>query len=514
MNSKLDVLRGIQIPQILHLPPGVVSLDAATEAIELAESCGLILDDSQCITLQAGMGERADHKWAAFEVTDIEPRQSGKNDTIAVREMYGLFIAGDMLQIHTAHEAATANESFLRMEALISNNSELKAQVQRFRYGNGDHAVELKSGGRLQYKTRTGGGARGFAGASLLVYDEALFLAAKHVSASLATLARGKTRAHNPQAWMASSAALSTSTFMWTARKRALLGNGGVMYTGQPGTGGRFAYVEHTAEQVSIVDGKFQSNRLQLDPTDRRLWAMANPAMNHPEHGISEEFIENEQRLQSADLPGWMRERLGVFDPLEEDEEVDNGIPVADWNALVDTRSQLVGDVVIALDVNPDRTAAAFGIATRRADGLGHVEVVAARTGTGWVAAEAKALSTANNCPILLVPSAPAGGLTAELVKAGVPIEEVSAGDYQKACGALADAVQNRTIRHHGQPELVAAITGARKRVSGDSWAWSRINSTVDISPLVAVTLAHGAIPTPQADYRLVDLDDYVEDDD
>lgn len=86
-------------------------------------------------------------------------------------------------------------------------------------------------------------------------------LQAKHVSASLATLARGKKRAsHNPQMWAASSAALGTSSFLWALRKRALLGNGGHMFTGEPGSGGRLAYVEHTAEQIEIVNGKVKSN--------------------------------------------------------------------------------------------------------------------------------------------------------------------------------------------------------------------------------------------------------------
>jgi hypothetical protein len=37
------------------------------------------------------------------------------------------------------------------------------------------------------------------------------------------------------------------------------------------------------------------------------------------------------------------------------------------------------------------------------------------------------------------------------------------------------------------------ALAGARRRRLGDAWAWDRRDSTVDISPLVAATLArHG----------------------
>ena len=37
------------------------------------------------------------------------------------------------------------------------------------------------------------------------------------------------------------------------------------------------------------------------------------------------------------------------------------------------------------------------------------------------------------------------------------------------------------------------AIRGAKSRPLGDQWAWSRKSSSVDISPLVAATLALGA---------------------
>jgi hypothetical protein len=51
------------------------------------------------------------------------------------------------------------------------------------------------------------------------------------------------------------------------------------------------------------------------------------------------------------------------------------------------------------------------------------------------------------------------------------------------------------TLRHRGRPELDAAVAGAEQRIVSDSWLWSRKNSSVDISPLVAVTLAAAQAP-------------------
>jgi hypothetical protein len=66
----------------------------------------------------------------------------------------------------------------------------------------------------------------------------------------------------------------------------------------------------------------------------------------------------------------------------------------------------------------------------------------------------------------------------------------VTAREYAQACGGFFDAVDNRELRHLNTPELLAAVRGAVKRPLGEAWAWDRKNTHVDISPLVAATLA------------------------
>jgi hypothetical protein len=46
------------------------------------------------------------------------------------------------------------------------------------------------------------------------------------------------------------------------------------------------------------------------------------------------------------------------------------------------------------------------------------------------------------------------------------------------------------SLRHLGQPELALAVDGARKRKVGEAWLWHRRDTSVDISPLQALTLA------------------------
>ena len=133
MTSLLAERLGVQKPQIVHLPPDVVSLAAAEEAIELADRYGLAdgfpLDESQKFTLRAALGEREDGSWAAATVGDFEPRQNGKNDTCAARELAGLILFGERLLIHTAHEFPTANEAFLRLVSVFENWDDLRRRT-------------------------------------------------------------------------------------------------------------------------------------------------------------------------------------------------------------------------------------------------------------------------------------------------------------------------------------------------------------------------------------------------
>jgi hypothetical protein len=189
MTSQLVERLGVQVPQIQHLPPDVHSLDAATEAIELANAYGVCsggpLSEAQQFTLRAALGERRDGTWAAATVADFKGRQGGgKSDTIAARELAGLVLFDEQLIIHTAHEFPTANESFLRLVAVFEAWDDLRKRVSRIRYANGEQGIEFLSGQRLKYRARTGGSGRGFAKADLVVYDEAQHLMQEHIAAS------------------------------------------------------------------------------------------------------------------------------------------------------------------------------------------------------------------------------------------------------------------------------------------------------------------------------------------
>jgi hypothetical protein len=463
------VLLGVQTPQIVHLPPDVHSLAAATECIDLASSFGLHLDESQQFTIRAGMGERLDGSWAASDVVDIEARQNGKGDTMIARQMFGLFLAHEELQIATAHEFPTANESFLRLVAWIEGCDELRRKVLRVRYANGEQGVEMRDGCRLKYRARTGGGGRGFAGVSTIYYDEALYLLATHMAASGPALATY----WNGQTWYASSGGLRSSQIMHQLRRRALKGDAG-----------RLAYCEHTAEVVSLDDaGRLIS--VAPDPDDRDAWARANPTLGDR---ISEETIEGERGRYPVDV--FMRERLTVWDA--EEGEQDRVWPSDVWAAVcpVDARGVPTvpdpsGPVWIGVDQSPAGTLAAVAVA-----GGGSVRMVEPRpTPLTLVDTVVRLSAGLANAPVVLNPAGPAGWMLPDLAKAGVPVIEVTGKELRQACGFLFAAVAGARVRVVRNPSLDAAVMGAMMLPQGDAWVWGRKGSA-DVCPLYAMTLA------------------------
>ena len=131
-----------------------------------------MLDDWQAWVLEMSLAEQDDGLHSAFEVGVEVGRQNGKGSIMEARQLAGLFLLGEQLQVHTAHEFRTTFEHFLRITRLIESAPALDKKVMRIRRGAGEQAVELKSGERLRFIARSSGGGRGFSGDTVYL-DEA-----------------------------------------------------------------------------------------------------------------------------------------------------------------------------------------------------------------------------------------------------------------------------------------------------------------------------------------------------
>jgi hypothetical protein len=238
----------------------------------------------------------------------------------------------------------------------------------------------------------------------------------------------------------------------------------------------RLAYFEWAAAQ----------SLESLDPDDRDGWARANPALGVR---ITTEFVESEQRAMQPKT--FAVERLGVGDwPDSHGEDADR-ISGEQWGACLDPDSQPSRLECVAFDVRPDRSGATIAAAGTLEDGRRFVRVLAHGAGTGWVSSRLEAIVERHEPAAILVDErSPAAALIAKLENAGIELTAVNGSEYAAACGSFYDSVMQRTVLHAGEPELTAAVRGAARRPLGDAWAWSRKSSIVDISPLVAATLA------------------------
>lgn len=466
-------MRGHQRPRV-ESRPGQVASSAGREAVDLARAAGLVLDPWQEHVLEHSLGERADGKWAAFEVGLIVSRQNGKGSILEARELAGLFLLGEKLIVHSAHEFSTSLEALNRLEALIKGTPEFEKRLKRVSRAHGEEGIELKTGQRVRFRTRTKSGGRGLS-ADCVVLDEAMILPETAVGALMPTLSARP----NPQIWYTGSAVDQQvhdhGLVLTRLRNRGIAGDDE-----------RLAFFEWSA------DGDIADAARIAD--DRDAWQQANPALGYR---IDPEFVAMERR--SMDLRTFATERLGVGDYPQLDRDDGDAIRLEAWDALADEASSIDGPLVLAFDIRPDRGAGAIAAAGKRPTDGRHVEVIEHRSGTGWIASRLKDLTGRHRVrKIVLAGRSPAAALVADLkdLHLGVPIEELSTSEEADAYGQLHDAVSQGTVHHLGTEEVRAALRGAKRRPVGDAHVWSRKSSAVDISPLVAVTLAHSAAST------------------
>lgn len=470
-------------PSLVALPPAAASLDEAFAAIELWEFYKKRkLDDGQRLDVYVMMATRADGLWAAGVTGHEKPRQSGKGDAIEVVEFWGLTQRCERI-LHTIHDAVLlATETQSRMLSLFEH-PDLRRLKSRAWKGTGQQMIEMRAGGIIWYRTRTGAGGRGVDEVDRLVIDEAQHAEQQHLNSITPTQAVSA----NPQLNVLGTGAIEgKSAWWWTLRKQAKLAER------DPGA---FGWVGYSAQRWD-VDANGQVTLEEVDPHDRSLWWSTIPGLVAGR--VSVDFLERELKVLGP--VGFAQEYLCVWAPPVD--LLNTGpISVERWSSLTDGQSISVSNERLALDVTPDRSWSTIGIAGTRADGLDHVGIRHREPGYGWVVARAKQLTDGHGCRLTVVKGSPAEPFVADLEAAGVPVDVMSSHDYALACQRFVDAVNamEPPIRHRGNPDHVAAIAAAQVKPFGDGgFVFSRRSSTADLTPLTTAAVAWAApVPAP-----------------
>lgn len=200
-------------------------------------------------------------------------------------------------------------------------------------------------------------------------------------------------------------------------------------------------------------------------------------------------------------LPALRAERAELEDPefrraygnVKTSRKGERVIPADLWDAVQDPSASPDGPVTFAIDVNNDRSSAAISVSDGEC-----VEVIEHHPGVGWVEDEAvkrmKDLVGTWKGEVVVDGGGPAASVADDLEDAGVTVRRLTSAEVAAACGRMYDDIADGKVRVRpsSQP-LDEAVAGLVTRTLGDRFVWSRKDSTADVTPFMAATLAYGA---------------------
>lgn len=424
---------------------------------------------------------RPDGRFRFRTVLVLVARQNGKTSIVEVKNLWKMFVLGVPLVIGTAQNLDISEESWDKAVEIVESIPELAAEVKHVDKTNGKKALKLASGPRWKIAAASRKGGRGLSGDDVNL-DE---LREHHTWEAWGAVTKTTMARANAQVWAFSNAGDDRSIVLndLQAKGRAAAANPADLSLG--------LFEWSVPDDVKCDCGRPDDQHTTgCRLADRRLWAMANPSLGYT---VTEEALAS--ALATDPDPVFRTECLCQRVPdMTPDWSV---ISERSWRSLVAgaPERERLAPVAFAVDSTPERSHSSIAVAGRM-DGRLFVEVTEHRRGTGWVVPWlVDRHATWRPCAVVIARNSPAGSLIPELEAAGIEVLKPSTGDEAQACGALVDAAApmdgDAVLCHLGQPVLDAAVRGAVKVDLGDgAWRWSRKSSAVDISPLVAVTLA------------------------
>ena len=500
----------------------------AQDILDWAKGFGYELDPWQEWVLREGCGTKPDGRWASFENTIIVSRQNGKSAIFEVRELAGLFVLGEELVIHTAHEVKTSQEQFLRVRNVVENYPALSKRMKgKPRASHGEEAIELlptatiifgssrravrqSVAPRLRFLARSRASIRGFS-ANCLVWDEAMILSAEAVGAALPALsAKG-----NPQMWLGGSAGLEDSEQLARSRKRIVRDTRDMF-------GAEWSIRPHLVTcPVSRTEGRELNNYVVCTEHDDRD-TPESAALSNPGFGYRLTWEQTLNELVTMPVIEFDRERLGVGQWPVDDEA---------WRVvsedLFKSLTTTVGDArpapnrcAFALDVDDKGANASIAVAWSHPDGYMVMEIPknCSRPGTNWVVERLEQLVTKYRPLAIVAPrTGPAAGLGDDLEKKWP--EHHKFGSKLIRTGPTDDAAafawfvqqckdDRKPLRHLGKEKAYSlwhGVGSAEIRNVGDGGeSWSRRESENDITSATAANLAGWGLNRKLRSYDLL----------
>ena len=422
-------------------------------------------------------------------------RQNGKTTMGAILSLFFLYALRAGLVIGTAQDLEQAEDTWAMCVEMAEADEELSEQIAHIWRTNGAKRLQLTGGRDYRVRASTRKAGRGKS-ADLVLLDELR----EHQSwEAYSALSKTGIARESALLWCMSNAGDGTSVVLRHLRMQAhrIIGDpdGIVRATGD---------AQAPAPDDDILSdtalGIFEwSASPDLPITSTEAWRQANPSLGYT---ITERAIraacadDPEDVFKTECLCQWVT--AAVTPPF----------PIGAWEKGIDNDSQIAPDSPLwwGVDVSDDRNRSSIAVCGLRADRTWHVELVEYRVGVGWLQGWfAERAQKYNGMRVALQSKGSPVAAMADIIGAvdGVEVVPCQGADVAGWCGRLWDAVSacdesgnsdSVPVFHRSQPALDLAANIASTRPLGDgAWAWDRKKSLEDISPLVAVTMAHGA---------------------
>lgn len=451
-----EIRRGRQTPtQSVVLP---YTSTRGQEAIDLYNSTGRTAQEWQELLLADLLAYNEEGLWIHTKYGYAVPRRNGKNEIVAIREMFGLSIGEHIL--HTAHRTTTTHSAWERLLKLLEKTG-IKV-VSSYKAFGKEH-IEVSGGGCIEFRTRTSKGGLG-EGFDLLIIDEAQEYQDDQESALKYVVSDSK----NPQTIFCGTppTPVSSGTVFTKFRETTLSG-------GNENAG----WAEWSVEK-------------ETDPKDKEAWYETNPSLG---------IILTERKILDevgSDIVDFNIQRLGYWIRYNQK----SAISKAEWNELKAAKPpELVGPLFVGIKYGHDGTNVVMSVAAKTKDGKVFVEAIdcrEVRAGTDWIF---KYLTTWKAKKVVIDGANGQQLLAAEMKEYGLKapvlptVKEIIAANTAFEQGLYQD-----NIRHMAQPSLVNAVGNCEKRAIGSNggFGYKAQKEGIEIALLDSVILAYWACST------------------
>jgi len=430
----------------------------AHEALEFYGESGRTAYKWQKYLLDAILAINNDGLWVHTRFGFSVPRQNGKNEVIAMRELRGLK-RGERI-LHTAHRTTTSAAAFNRLLEIMEEAGLEEGEDYTKIKAIGREQIVLKYGGRIEFRTRTTTGGLGESFDTLII-DEAQEYTDDQEAALKYTIAASE----NPQIIMAGTppTPYSSGTVFTKYRNNVL-----------EGTLEDAGWAEWSVEELS-------------DVRNVDLWYETNPSLGLR---LSERTIRSEVGDDEIDFN---IQRLGLWIKYNQKSAISEN----EWLALkVKARPVFRGPLYVGIKYGHDGVNVAMSIAVKTLSGKIFVEAIdcqSVRNGNAWIISF---LKEADVQEVVIDGASGQNLLAQEMKDAGIkkPILP-TVKEIIVANATFEQALFQQSICHNDQPSLTQVITNCEKRSIGTSGGFgyqSQIEE-YDIALMDSVILAHWA---------------------